>query len=108
MRDDQQPPKPSGIKFDLTINIPMMTGLVITLMTGSMWLARVDAKADQALNAANDVKQVQAAQTASTAREISAIRTELRDDVKDVSQKVDQIIWRLGDSPRNLSDWTKK
>lgn len=109
MQNEQQPPhRHAGIKFDLTVNIPGMLMIGGAMVSGVFWLSSVDAKASLALATANEAKQAQATQTASTSREIAVVRTELRDDLKDINSKVDQIIWRLGDSPKNLSDWTKK
>lgn len=108
MQQDQHQPRHTGIKFDLTINIPIMLTVGAALVSGSMWISGVDAKASLALTTAQDVKQAQAVQTAATSREIAVVRSELRNDLKDIGSKVDQIIWRLGDSPKNLSEWTKK
>jgi len=89
MHDNHQPSRPQGIKFDLTVNIPVMLTMGTALVSGSMWISGVDAKASMALTAAQDAKQAQAVQMAATAREISVVRAELRDDLKDINSKVD-------------------
>lgn len=98
----------NGIKLDLTINIPVMITVVVTAVSGGMWVANVDAKANSAAKGVEELSIRQAAQDAAIKEAITSMRNEVRMDMRDMGMKVDQIIWRLGDPPKNLQQWERK
>ena len=101
-------PQQSGWKLDKTINLPLLVSLLTVVVVVTARLSSVEAKADKAVETAARVESQQAAQSVATTQQIAAMRAELRVDVKEVSSKVDQLVLRLGDRPRNLDQWTAK
>ena len=95
-------------RFDRTINLPTLVSVAMALGGAAWWGSTVEQKAAQALEVAQETKSTLRAQTLTNAEQMSAMRTELRAELKDVGQKVDQIIWRLSSPPRNLQEWTQK
>lgn len=99
--------KSGGVKLDLTINLPVMFTVIVTAVGGGMWLAKAEAKADEALKGVASVKEYQTSQSAIVWQELANMRAEVRSDMRDINMKIDQIIWRLGDPPKNLKEWQK-
>lgn len=97
----------NGWKFDKTINIPILLALVSALVTGTLAYANVNSKAEKALDTSQRVERNQTEQTQAAAQQMTALRIEMRADNKAMADKIDQVIFRLGDTPRNLKEWTK-
>lgn len=97
-----------GVKLDLTINIPVMITVVSLAISGAVWVAKVEAKAEYAALGVDSLKKDQEVWVASVKQELAAMRSESRLDMRDLQIKVDQIIWRLGDPPAKLKEWERK
>lgn len=104
---ESQTPQHNGWKFDKTVNLPVLITCLSFLVYFTLHLGRVDAKSEKAIEIASRVDTQQSAQAVATTNQIAAMRVELRSDVKDVTNKVDQLLMRFGDRPRNLDQWTK-
>lgn len=100
--------QPAQWRFDSTINLPTLVSVGLALVGAIWWGSGVDQKAEQALSEAKEAKSAIRAQSSTNAEQLQAMRAELRGELKDVSQKVDQVIWRLNTPPRNLQEWTSK
>ncbi|OZI57680.1 hypothetical protein [Bordetella genomosp. 4] len=107
MHDDKQAERQSW-RFDKTINIPMLIGLVTSLVYLTSYITRVDNTAQGAMEIAKRVDATQVAQAQAVSREIAGLRSDNRADLRDLNSKVDQVLFRLGDQPKGLSEWTKK
>lgn len=97
----------SGWKLDKTVNLPTLITIVSMVVTGTMAYASVKADAARANERLNSVEARQELNTQQTAQQFSTLRAEMRADNAAMSGKIDQVIFRLGDTPRNLKEWTK-
>lgn len=108
----------SGWKLDKTVNLPTLITIVSMVVTGTMAYASVKADAARANERLNSVEARQDFNARETAQQFSTLRAEMRADSismaskfekanSSMSDKIDQVIFRLGDTPRNLKEWTK-
>jgi hypothetical protein len=86
----------SGWKIDKTINLPFILSLVAALVYVTLAMARSENKADRAIEKADRAEAGQV-----------VMRSEIRNDMRDMSNKLDTVIMRLGTAPANLKEWTK-
>lgn len=95
------------MKFDLTINIPIMLTMLGFVAGGSAWVANVDARGEENAREIAKLASRQSSQDEKVSRQIADMRAEVRMDMRDMNGKIDQVIWRLGDPPKNLKQWEK-
>lgn len=97
----------NGWKFDRTINLPTLVTIVTVVVSGTLAYASVKADAARANDRLDRVERHQRESDQNTAQQFSTFRAETRADNQTIMNKMDQVIFRLGDAPRNLKEWTK-
>lgn len=102
---DQQ--QHSGWKLDKTVNLPTLITIVSMVVSGTLAYASVKADAARANERLNSVEARQELNARETTQQLSTLRAEMRADNSAMSTKIDQVIFRLGEAPRNLKEWTK-
>lgn len=104
-RNADQQASSHKITWDLTINVPTLLALVVTTVTGISWLLGKyqSVEATVASNRAyseiirRDVDRIDAeikAIRSEQSGKIDALRAEVRQDLKDVNAKLDQLLVR--------------
>lgn len=97
----------SGWKIDKTINLPFLLSLLTAVVYVAIKINSVENLAANGMEKATRVDDAQVSAARATTDQITALRVEFRGDVREVNNKLDQVILRLGDAPRNLKEWTK-
>lgn len=113
MVDRRQPPdQGTGVKLDLTVNIPTLLA-ILGMVAGSITYvnAQITAVNNQQLNSAGDIRllQVQTSDTqtsvanlrADTAMQINTFRSEIRGDLRDIKTSVDTLRYDRQAVPSN-------
>ncbi|SOE49135.1 hypothetical protein [Orrella dioscoreae] len=96
----------SGWRFDRTLNIPTIATVLAMFISVVGFAINANSKADEALRQVQEVKAAQVAQSTAASTQTSALRTEIRADLRDVNQKLDQLMFRLG-GQANMKEWTR-
>lgn len=96
-----------GWKFDKTVNLPTLVTIVSMVVMSTLAYASVKADAARANERVDRVETRQENSDRATAQHLTSIRAEFRADNQIMMNKIDQVIMRLGDTPRNLKEWTK-
>lgn len=97
----------SGWKIDKTINLPLLLSLLTAVVYVTIRFTTVENDTARAMEKATRVDDAQVSAARATTDQITALRVEFRGDVREVNNKLDQVILRLGETPRNLKEWTK-
>jgi hypothetical protein len=96
-------------KFDKTWNLPTIITILTVGVSAVAYVARVENKADNALQGVARLEAQQTAQGQSQSVQLQNLRAELRADLRDVNAKLDSLLLRLGTGMRNIdsSDWSR-
>lgn len=97
----------NGWKIDKTVNLPTLVTIISLVVGGTQAYASVKAEAARANERIDRVESHQRESDRNTAQQFSTFRAEVRADNQTIMNKMDQVIFRLGDPPRNLKEWTK-
>lgn len=96
----------SGWRFDRTLNIPTIATVLTMFVSVVGFAINANSKADEALRQVQEVKAAQMAQASANSSQNNALRTEIRADIRDVNQKLDQLLYRLA-GQTNMKEWTR-
>jgi len=100
--------------FDRTLNIPTLIGMLVAVGSVFNFIVsqneRIQSIEVIAKGAAEDVKRlerIQDAQARNQAEQIQAFRTEIKGELRDMSQKLDMLLFNRAGINNDLKGWTK-